>query len=716
MFKNDRIRPIRSELESIVGRENVRTDEAEILMYSYDAGMARARPEVVITFGSTEQVAPVVRLLYGAGIPFLPRLAGTNLSGGTIPLKGGAILNLSRLKKIRRIDTAARLALVEPGVVNLELQKALEPFGLFYAPDPASQKVSTIGGNIGENAGGPLCLKYGVTSDNVEKLEVVTPEGEVNTWSYRDRGPDLMSVLVGSEGTLGVVTGAWLRLLPLPAHIKTASAAFPSLEGAMEAVIRIIGSGILPRALEAMDKVSMDAARRGPASVSEFPHKEYIDKDSRRGGENPFPAGTEAVLIIELDGDEPAKINTELEAARRLCEEKGCSAFKVAGDAAERERLWAARKGAYPAMARLAPDVLVEDGVVPRPRLTEALREVRAIISKYKLTSGLLFHAGDGNLHPNIIFDRRDIQEVKRVKKAGYEILKACIRLGGTISGEHGIGVEKRVAMNWLYTREELDFFQGIKRAFDPAGLANPDKILPVAGDQAAGDAVSKAFGGKPAGTETSLMFSGRSALSVHARGILDELRLRSGAGTRTAVTGLGTRLKPERIMEGSRPLELRLLAGRPELDRENLTVRAEAGLSFGELARQLREAGFYLDLPELKGSVGGLIASKACPEIRGLLLGLEVALADGTLLELGGKTVKNVAGYDAVKLFCGSLGAYGVILAATFALSAGDPPARGRFDEPPDWDAFEPGVIQSRLKKEFDPRNLLNPWVYKHG
>ncbi len=698
MFKHNRIGAVRAQLEAIVGRENVREDEAEILMYSYDAGMARARPEAVINFTSTEQVAPVVKILYGAGIPFLPRLAGTNLSGGTIPLKGGAILNLARLKKIRQIDTGTRLALVEPGVVNLELQKALQPFGFFYAPDPASQKVSTIGGNIGENAGGPLCLKYGVTTDNVEKLEVVTPEGEVKTWSYRDQGPDLMSVIVGSEGTLGIVINAWLKILPLPARIKTASAAFPSLDSALEAVTRIISSGILPRALEAMDKVSMDAARRGK--------------------ENTFPDGTEAVLIIELDGSDEAKIEKDLEAVRKICADKACSAFKVAGDETERELLWAARKGAYPAMARLAPDVLVEDGVVPRPRLPEALRETRAIISKYKLTAGLLFHAGDGNIHPNMIFDRRDIQEVKRVKKAGYEILKACIRLGGTISGEHGIGVEKRVAMNWMYAREELDFFHGIKRAFDPAGLANPDKILPVANETAAGDTGTKAFGSRPSGPEASSVFSSRSALSPSARGILDELRLRSGAGTRTAVTGLGTRLNPRRIMEGSKQLELRRLAGRAEIDRENLTARVEAGLAFEELGRQLKEAGFYLDLPELKGSVGGLIASKACPDIRGHLLGLEVALADGSLLELGGKTVKNVAGYDAVKLFCGSLGAYGVIIAATFALSAGQAPDRKAAGEtPPDWDAFEPDEIHRRLKREFDPRNLLNPWVYKgHG
>ncbi|PKM98731.1 MAG: FAD-binding oxidoreductase [Elusimicrobia bacterium HGW-Elusimicrobia-3] len=684
MFKKDRIRAILPELEAAAGQGSVRTDEGEILMYSYDAGMARARPEAVINFSSPDHVAPVVRILHKAGIPFLPRLAGTNLSGGTIPLKGGAILNLSRLKKIRQIDTAARVALVEPGVVNMELQRALEPFGLFYAPDPASQKVSTIGGNIGENAGGPLCLKYGVTVDNVEKLEVVTPEGEVLLLSYKDAGPDLMSVMVGSEGTLGIVTHAWLRLLPLPSHIKTISAAFPSTDSAMAAVTRIIGAGILPRALEAMDKVSLDAALSGKT--------------------NPFPPGTEAVLILELDGDDPVKIKTDLEASHKICAGQGCLAFKAAADEAERAMLWQARKGAYPALARLAPDVLVEDGVVPRPRLPEALRETREIISKYKLTAGLLFHAGDGNLHPNVIFDRRDIQEVKRVKKAGYELLKSCIRLGGTISGEHGIGVEKRVAMNWLYGKGELAFFHGIKRAFDPAGLANPDKILPVASDRPA------AKSGELAGT---FVFPAKSALGPEARGIVDELRLRAAAGTPTAVTGLGTRLKSDAAAGGAQPLDLRSLAGPAEIDAENLTARVQAGLPLKEFRAQLAAAGFRLDLPALEGSVGGLIASKVCPEIRGLLLGLEIVTAEGEILELGGKTVKNVAGYDAVRLLCGSMGAYGVILAATFALAAGHDEAAGTFAEPATWNAFEPSELHRRLKREFDPRNLLTPWLY---
>ncbi len=677
MFKRNRILAIKPVLEAIVGPENVRTDEAEILMYSYDAGMARARPEAVINFTDASQVAPTVKALYAAGIPFLPRLAGTNLSGGTVPLKGGAILNLARLKKIHQIDTAAHVALVEPGLVNLDLQKALEPFGLFYAPDPASQKVSTIGGNIGENAGGPLCLKYGVTANNVEKLEVVTPEGEVKIWSHRDPGPDLMSLIIGSEGTLGIVTRAWLKLRPIPPHIKTAAVAFTSLDAAMKAVTRIIKEGIVPRALEAMDKVSLDASLEGKA--------------------NPFPDGTAAALIVELDGSDAGAVKKELETVERICAAESCAVFRVASDEAERDLLWQARKGAYPAMARLAPDVLVEDGVVPRPRLPEALRETREILSKYKLTAGLLFHAGDGNLHPNILFDRRDLQEVKRVKKAGYEILKACIKLGGTISGEHGIGVEKRVAMNWLYGPGELAFFRSIKNAFDPKDLANPDKILPVAAD-------------KP--SETSGLAE-RASLSPEARTIIDELRLRSMRGAPTAVTCLGTRLKPETIAEGAARLDLRQLSGAAVIDADNLTARAEAGLPMEEFLKQLKDAGFHLDLPETGGSVGGAIAS-ACPGLREILLGLEIARSDGSLLDLGGRTVKNVAGYDAVRLFCGSMGAYGVILAATFSISAG--PRRGREHAGlPAPVTFKPDSYHTRLKNALDPENLLNPWIYRN-
>lgn len=669
----------------------MRTDEAEILMYSYDAGMARARPEVVIRFTAAAQVAPAVKILHKAAIPFVPRLAGTNLSGGTIALKGGAILNLSSLKKIHRIDTENRVAVVEPGVVNLALQNALEPFGFFYAPDPASQKVSTIGGNIGENAGGPQCLKYGVTSDNVEKLEVVTPEGEVKTWSYRDPGPDLMSFIIGSEGTLGIVTRAWLKIIEKPAYLQTSAAAFSSLDNAMLAVTKIISSGIVPRALEAMDSVSLEAAG-GNSKLS-------------------LPPGTEALLIIELDGDDRTLIKRTAKRIEAICAQNSSTYFRTSGTEEERETLWAIRKGAYPAMARLAPNVSVEDGVVPRPILPQALKETREILLSYKLTAGLLFHAGDGNLHPNIIFDGRDMQEVKRVKKAGYEILKSCIRLGGTISGEHGIGVEKRVAMAWLYDTKTLDFFKSLKTAFDPAGLSNPDKILPVSVDNRQKVPVTPA------------------ELGAGAKTILDELRLRAKAGTKTLILGLGTKINAS--VPGARTLELKNLDKILDLDRENLTVKAEAGIKISELKRQLGEQGFTLAIPDLKGSLGGSIAAKTFPEMRSLLLGLDLAMADGTALFLGGKTLKNVAGYDAVKLFCGSLGAYGIILSATLKISVADD-ARGRGDHSaaspfptsingglePAWkeltQTFEPLDHHRRLKKALDPANLLNPWIYE--
>ncbi|OGS08564.1 MAG: hypothetical protein A2270_01855 [Elusimicrobia bacterium RIFOXYA12_FULL_51_18] len=674
MFKKHRIEGIRRDLEKAVGAENVFTDDAEILMYSYDAGMARAKPEAVLLFTSTNQVAPVVKILYAAGIPFLPRIAGTNLSGGTIPLRGGVILNLSLLNKIRQIDTVNRMALVEPGVVNLRLQQELDKFGFFYAPDPASQKVSTIGGNIGENAGGPQCLKYGVTCDNVERLEVVTPEGDIKLWAHSDPGPDLMSLIIGSEGTLGVVTRAWLKILEKPKIIKTAVAAFASIDNAISAVTKIIGAGIIPRALEAMDKVSLDAAKKS------------LKTD--------YPPGTEAILLIELDGSSDRKITGELRHIEDICKASFSTYFRTAADPAEREALWQARKGAYPAMARLAPNVLVEDGVVPRPRLPEALKETRDILSKYKITAGLLFHAGDGNLHPNMIFDERDVQEVKRVNKAGYEILKSCIRLGGTISGEHGIGVEKRVAMNWMYDAATLDFFDAIKKAFDPKDLANPDKILPVAEDRRA--------------KENSFQ---PDLLGEAAAALISELRLRRDKGVKSAVKGLGTRLYADPAARGAKALETAGLNRILDLDRENLTIRAEAGLPVRELKKWLKKAGYGVALPDLDGTLGGAIAAKAWPDMRHILLGMDVAMADGSVLSFGGKTVKNVAGYDALKLFCGSLGAYGVILTVTLrtALDAG--PQQGPAKDVRN--KFRPDDYHRRLKKAFDPGNLLNPWIY---
>jgi FAD/FMN-containing dehydrogenase len=342
---------------------------------------------------------------------------------------------------------------------------------------------------------------------------------------------------------------------------------------------------------------------------------------------------------------------------------------------------------------------MVEDGVVPRPLLPAALKEKREIIAKYKLNAGLIFHAGDGNLHPNIIFDERDMQEVKRVKKAGYEILRSCIRLGGSISGEHGIGVEKRVAMNWMYDIPTLDFFGAIKAAFDPKNLANPDKILPVAEDRQAGAASFQP-----------------SLLGEAATVLINELKLRRASGEKSAVTGLGTR---DRRSAGGKPrykaLDTTRLNRILELDQANFTVRAEAGVPVRELRKWLKKAGFSIALPDMEGTLGGLIAAKAWAPARDILLGMDVALADGSALSFGGKTVKNVAGYDVMKLFCGSLGAYGVIL--TLTLRTAFDATQGKIGEAADTEGpkvFTPDEYHRRLKKAFDPQNLLNPWIYE--
>ncbi len=676
MFRKDRLGGTLEELRRIAGEDNVFTGEADILAYSYDAGSARARPDAVVRVASADKVAPLVKLLHAAGVPFLPRLAGTNLSGGTIPLKGGVILNLSPLDKIRSIDTAAGVAVVEPGVVNLKLQEELAKAGFFYPPDPASQKVCTIGGNIGENAGGPLCLKYGVTADNVLGLTVVTPQGETAEISADDAGPDLPGLFIGSEGTLGIAIYARLRILPLPKHILTAACTFASVDDAMKAVAATIAAGIVPRALEAMDRVSLDAAGGGGLKLSDR---------------------TEAVLIIELDGNSRRDLGKEMAEIKAFAAAAGSLDFREAADKSEREALWAARKGAYPALARLAPNVMVEDGAVPRPKLPQAAAEVRRILADYKLTAGLLFHAGDGNLHPNVIYDERDLEETRRVRKAGHEILRACIDLGGTISGEHGVGVEKRLAMNWLYDRAELDLFSRVKEALDPKDLANPDKIIPVSDRHARRKEAP------------------RDALSAAASVLITELKYRAAHGIKSRVKGLGTRLpRPEGDAAEVRDLDVSGLKSVIEIYGENLTATFEAGIPLRTLRSELKAGGLEAPMPRLEGTLGGLIATKAWPGIRDLLLGLELALPDGTLCRLGGKSVKNVAGYDLTRLLCGSLGAYGVILSATIRLCpAGKAPRGDDMRNGVPRAPFRPSDIHRRLKKAFDPDNLLNPWIY---
>ncbi|MCX5796253.1 MAG: FAD-binding protein [Elusimicrobia bacterium] len=645
------------------------TGEAQLAAYSYDGASARGRPEAVALPRSAEDARRTVALCCSRRIPYVARGAGTNLSGGSVALRGGVVLSLARLDRILEVDTAALCAVVEPGVVNLKLQDELERTGHYYAPDPSSFRVSTLGGNIAENAGGPRCLKYGVTTDHVLALEAVMPDGTLARFSASDAGPGVLSLLVGSEGTLGVVTKAWLRILPQPAAVRTVLAGFPSVEAAVRCVSAIIAAGVVPRALEALDRATVE-------TVEAY----------RKAG---YPA-TEAVLLIEMDGT-PGSAAREAAEVERLLREHGASEVRSAEQAVDRERLWEGRRGAYAACARLAPNVLVEDGVVPRDRLPEAVRRIREISARRGIKPALLFHAGDGNIHPNISYDERDVEQTARVKAAGQEMLRACVELGGSLSGEHGIGTEKREAMRWLHSPRVLRLFRDLKNAFDPAGLANPDKMFP---EETGGT------GDGPVRLERPL--------SAQARLLADKVKACAGQGRPMAVRGSGSRWKG--VPPDCAELPTAGLGAVLDWDRGNYTITVESGVRAESLRAELAAAGFHLRWPDLSGTLGGILASRAWPGLRHDVLGLRLILPDGEVADLGGKVVKNVAGYDVPRLVLGSWGTLGVIVDVTLRLHSSAQAIPGPGEPKP----FAAGPWQRRVKAAFDPKNLLNPWFHQ--
>jgi glycolate oxidase len=448
-------------LEVIVGKGNVVHSRTGLLAYEYDASLNRGMPDAVAFATSTGQVSELVKLAHQEGIPFLPRGSGTNLSGGTVPTRGGIVIELSRMNRILEIDLKNRAAVVEPGVFNMALQEALAPLGYYYAPDPASQRVSTLGGNVGENSGGPLCLKYGVTTNHVLGLEVVLPDGSVVQMGGKASdypGYDLKGLMVGSEGTLGIATKITVRIMRAPEAVKTLLAIYDSVEQAGQTVSDIIAEGIIPATLEMIDKLVIKA-------VEEAVHAGY-------------PLDAEAVLIIELDGLRDGMDGLEKRIVE-ICGNNGVRTIDVAASEEDRKRLWAGRRGAFGAVGRLYPSYMVNDGTVPRSQLPRVLKRVAEIGERYGVPIGNVFHAGDGNLHPLILFDERDKAQLELVKKASHEILQACVDAGGTISGEHGIGVEKLDAMWFLFGWKDLNAMWKVKRSFDPENLCNPGKVLP---------------------------------------------------------------------------------------------------------------------------------------------------------------------------------------------------------------------------------------------
>ncbi|MSP14297.1 MAG: FAD-binding protein [Chloroflexi bacterium] len=450
------------ELGRIFKPEDLLTSRAEMLVYEYDGTIFRELPGAVVFPRTTGQVVELVQLCRRANVPYVARGAGTGLSGGAIPAKNGLVVSFTKMNKILDIDIPNRRAVVQPGVINLDLKNALQPYGYTYAPDPSSQKVSTIGGNLAENSGGPHCFKYGVTTNHIVGLEVVLTDGQVmRTGGKASKSPgyDLTGLIVGAEGTLGLVTEITARIISLPEYTMTMLAVFDNLRKAAETVSAIIAKGYTPATLEMMDRNTI----------------RVVEQVVKAG----YPTDAEAVLLIETDGlqDGQQRVMQDISA---LCRSSGAREVRMATSEAERELLWRGRRGAFGSLAKLRPNVYIADGTVPRTRLPDVLDQVYAIGEKYHVTIASVFHAGDGNLHPNIMFDAQDAEETKRVFAASTEIQKVCVAAGGSITGEHGVGIEKREDMLLQFTTEELALMHRIKKALDPEGLCNPEKILPV--------------------------------------------------------------------------------------------------------------------------------------------------------------------------------------------------------------------------------------------
>lgn len=451
-----------AELERILGPRGVVANPDALLTYDADGCvMDTHEPHVVTLPTSAEQVAAIVRLAARAGMPIVPRGAGTGLAGGATPMQGGIVISTARMDKILQVDTANGRVLCQPGVINWELSQYLKPFGYQFAPDPSSQKACTIGGNIANNSGGPHCLKYGITASHVLAVQVVLPDGSI-VWtgdgSAHTPGYDLTGVITGSEGTIGFVTAAWLRLTRLPEAVRVVLALFPDIAGASNTVSQVIASGLLPAALEIMDRLAIKAVN-----------------DMYRLG---LPEAAGAALLIEVDGVEDG-LDELLNDITAICWRNGAIDVRPARTLAEQNQVWAARKNAFGAMGRLAPTYYLVDTVVPRTKLPQTMDEVGRISREFRLPIANVFHAGDGNLHPIILFDRRDRSQNQRALEAATSVMQVSIDFGGVISGEHGIGVEKQDYMTLLFSTDDLAAMAGLHQSFDPHDLFNPGKVFP---------------------------------------------------------------------------------------------------------------------------------------------------------------------------------------------------------------------------------------------
>jgi len=695
---------------TIVGSDSVIADADELLVYECDGlTQHKHRPRAVVFPQSTEETAAVVKELARARVSFAPRGAGTGLSGGALALDQGVIIELARMRRVLKVDVENRLAIVQTGLVNAQLSRAVAAHGLHYVPDPSSGASCTIGGNIAENAGGIHCLKYGTTTDHILGVRVVLSDGSVvdlGGTGAEAPGYDLLGVFVGSEGTFGIATEATVRLVPLPLAVRTLLADFADVNDASRAVSALIAAGLMPAALEMLDGATIRAVEASVFAAG-------------------LPPDAEAALLIELDGLE-AGLDTEAAHAEAICRKHGARHVRHAKDEQERKQLWAARKGAFGAMGRLAPDLMLQDAVVPRSRLPEVLADIYRIGAHYQLRLANVFHAGDGNLHPLICFDLRDKDEVRRVEAASKEIVQTCVEAGGTITGEHGVGLDKKAYLPLIFSDDDLAAMLQVRAAFDPTGLCNPGKIIPtprgcgeariIATSQAqtpaqqtmptanamrpsvtiqtpahnafAPDAAQRQLAALVGDKNIALacdeqIESTQHALVVAPANVAEAracmcLAARDGwtvapAGACTWLDA-GNPLTRADIFITTRRMT-RLIRHEPA----DLVATVEAGMNFAAFNETTSRAGQWLPLDppdDGRASVGGVVAtgmggaqSFAYGQPRGFVLGLRALLADGRQIKAGGNVVKNVAGYDLCKLFNGSYGTLGLITELTFKL-----------------------------------------------
>ena len=634
-----------SALGQIYPPDRFLTARAQLLPYESDAlTVFRARPLAVVLPETQEEVIETVRLCHREQLPFVARGSGTSLSGGSLPIEEGIVIGLNRLNRILELDPGQRLAVVEPGVINLDVSSAAASHDLYYAPDPSSQSVCTIGGNVAFNSGGAHCLRHGMTSNHVLGIKAVLPDGELVRMGGRSLegiGPDLTGFYVGSEGLFGIALEITLRLIPKPDTYRTLLAAYRSLEAAGEAVSRIVAAGILPGAMEIMDRLAIKAAE---AAV----HAGY-------------PEEAAALLIVELEG-EAIEVDPEFASLQKIIEASGSYETRVAQDEADRARIWKGRKGAFSSVGRLSPDYIVQDGVVPRTRLGEALAEIEKLSSEFKIPVANVFHAGDGNLHPLILFDGTEQGALERAEELAGLIVRMCIRLGGSITGEHGVGMEKRAYLAEMFGRTDMENMVRIRRMIDPYELSNRTKMFPEMGEVPPLETKSK-----------------RSALGATLQpSTIEEVCESVCSFPRLTSRGGGSKPALSRVPGSSRVLDLSGLSGVREYQPEEFTFTALAGTPVAQVQQLLAQEGQYLPFdPVLAGkgaTLGGTVAAGTSGSgrqryggIRDFLLGVRFVNGGGELVRGGGKVVKNAAGFDLPKLMIGSLGRLGVLVDLTF-------------------------------------------------